>query len=134
VQAAIRTAFASATVLTVAHRLHTIMDSTLIMVFDQGTLKEHATPEVLLANEASLFAALVRDTGSTAGQLHKLATDAALVRQLPLSPSLSMAGGSATAIPDHPGTAVQSLTDRFKGMFSAERHGASPQAKEPLEA
>ena len=79
-QGAIRHTFASATVLTIAHRLHTIMDSTQIMLFDAGTLAEHAPPDELLANEASLFSRLVADTGGAAEHLHKLAFDAARLR------------------------------------------------------
>merc|ERR1711865_1310850 len=63
-QSTIREVFADATVLTIAHRLHTIMDSTQVMVFDQGKLAEFDPPPVLLANEESLFSKLVADTGS----------------------------------------------------------------------
>ena len=69
--------FADATVLTIAHRLHTIMDSTQVMVFDQGKLAEFAPPPVLLADEDSLFSKLVADTGSAATHLRALAAEAA---------------------------------------------------------
>ena len=60
-----------------ADRLHTIMDSTQVMVFDQGQLAEFAPPPVLLADEDSLFSKLVADTGSAATHLRALAAEAA---------------------------------------------------------
>ena len=81
-QSTIREVFADATVLTIAHRLHTIMDGTDIMLFDAGTLAEHAPPEVLLADGSSKFAALVADTGTAADHLRKLAFDAAAQRKV----------------------------------------------------
>lgn len=80
-QACIREVFADATVLTIAHRLHTIMDSTQIMLFHKGALKEHDAPEVLLADEGSLFSQLVADTGSAAQHLRTLAAEGALARR-----------------------------------------------------
>ena len=79
-QSTIRETFADATVLTIAHRLHTIMDSTQIMVFDKGELKEYDAPDKLLANDESLFSKLVADTGSAAQHLRSLAEEAAARR------------------------------------------------------
>ena len=76
-QSTIREVFADATVLTIAHRLHTIMDSTQVMVFDQGKLAEFDPPPVLLADEESLCSKLVADTGSAATHLRALAAEAA---------------------------------------------------------
>ncbi|PSS08858.1 hypothetical protein PHLCEN_2v3473 [Hermanssonia centrifuga] len=50
------------TVITVAHRLQTIMDSDKIMVLDAGRLVEFDTPEVLLENEKGLLRALVEES------------------------------------------------------------------------
>ena len=75
-QAAIRKTFDACTVLTIAHRLHTIMDSTEVMLFDAGRLAEHAPPHTLLADPASLFSKLVDDTGSAADHLRTLAREA----------------------------------------------------------
>ena len=44
-QTAIRKAFEECTVLTIAHRLHTVMDSTEIMLFEVGsTCRKHRLP------------------------------------------------------------------------------------------
>ena len=80
-QTAIRKVFVDATVLTIAHRLHTIMDSTQIMLFEGGELREFDEPDALLADESSLFAKLVEDTGSAADHLRELARDAAAKRK-----------------------------------------------------
>ncbi|KAJ2726275.1 hypothetical protein GGI07_000752, partial [Coemansia sp. Benny D115] len=61
IQASIRKEFKDCTVLTIAHRLNTIIDSDMILVIDGGKLAEYDTPEHLLANENSLFAKLVEE-------------------------------------------------------------------------
>ena len=79
-QTCIREIFADATILTIAHRLHTIMDSTQVMLFDKGRLKEYDEPATLLEDPDSLFTALVNDTGSAAEHLRTLALDAKAAR------------------------------------------------------
>ena len=46
------------TVLTIAHRLNTIVDSDRIMTLEQGTLKEFDNPKTLMNKPDGLFAAL----------------------------------------------------------------------------
>ena len=48
IQTAIRTAFADCTMLTIAHRLNTIMDSDRVIVLDDGRVVENDEPESLL--------------------------------------------------------------------------------------
>jgi len=55
IQRAIRSQFADVTVLTIAHRVHTITDSDRVMVFDSGILAEFDKPSHLLAKPNSLF-------------------------------------------------------------------------------
>jgi len=61
IQATIRTAFSNCTVLTIAHRLHTIMHSDRIMVLDNGRIAEFDTPKQLLKNPEGMFSALVEE-------------------------------------------------------------------------
>ncbi|RDX45542.1 P-loop containing nucleoside triphosphate hydrolase protein [Lentinus brumalis] len=51
------------TLLTVAHRLQTIMDSDKIMVLDAGRIVEFGKPSELLKNEKGMFRALVDESG-----------------------------------------------------------------------
>lgn len=62
-QAAIRTAFAGSTVLTIAHRMHTVADSDRVLVLDRGRVAEFDSPEALLARPGgSVYGALLRET------------------------------------------------------------------------
>ncbi|XP_063224666.1 ATP-binding cassette sub-family C member 4-like isoform X2 [Bacillus rossius redtenbacheri] len=73
-QTAIREQFAKCTVLTVAHRLNTIMDCDRLMVINAGRLVEWGEPHVLLQNKAGLFHQMVKHMGSTmAEQLSRTA-------------------------------------------------------------
>ncbi|XP_057885672.1 ATP-binding cassette sub-family C member 2 [Melospiza georgiana] len=65
IQTTIRSAFADCTVLTIAHRLHTIMDSNRVMVLHAGQIVEFDSPEELLMKEGT-FSAMAKDAGITA--------------------------------------------------------------------
>ncbi|KAJ2246967.1 Multidrug resistance-associated protein 1, partial [Coemansia sp. RSA 455] len=59
VQELIRKEFSNCTVLTIAHRLETIMNSDRIIVMDKGTIAEIGTPQELLTKDG-MFAQLVK--------------------------------------------------------------------------
>ncbi|XP_053393095.1 multidrug resistance-associated protein 1-like isoform X1 [Mercenaria mercenaria] len=63
IQHTIRTEFSDATVLTIAHRLNTIMDYTRVMVLDQGNIREFQSPQELLRNKDSIFYGMASDAG-----------------------------------------------------------------------
>ena len=65
------------TILTIAHRLITIIDYHRVLVLDAGRVVEFDTPAALLRKDTGAFTALVRETGDTNAQLlHTLANQA----------------------------------------------------------
>ncbi|KAE9591373.1 putative xenobiotic-transporting ATPase [Lupinus albus] len=68
IQKTIREEFKSCTMLIIAHRLNTIIDSDRIILLDGGKVLEYDTPEELLSNEDSAFSKMVRSTGAANAQ------------------------------------------------------------------
>lgn len=75
IQTTIRNKFKECTVLTIAHRLHTIMDSDKVLVMDAGSVVEFGTPYELLTNtDTRIFHEMVKQTGkATYENLHQVA-------------------------------------------------------------
>ena len=63
IQATIRKEFKDCTVLTIAHRLNTIMDYDKIMVLDKGLIAEYDSPDHLMENSNSIFHSMAKDAG-----------------------------------------------------------------------
>ncbi len=63
VQETIRREFAHCTVLTIAHRLHTVLAYDRILALHEGRVVEFDRPEALLADSSSLFHSLAKDAG-----------------------------------------------------------------------
>eukprot|EP00056_Hartaetosiga_gracilis_P007440 m.108366 g.108366 ORF g.108366 m.108366 type:complete len:1405 (-) comp12705_c0_seq1:157-4371(-) len=68
IQETIREAFKDCTVLTIAHRLNTIMDSDRILVMDNGEVAEFDHPQILLHRDDSIFADMLESTGVAANR------------------------------------------------------------------
>ena len=59
----IKNEFSSCTVITIAHRLNTIMDSHKVVVMDDGHVREFDTPDNLLQTQDSVFLSMAREAG-----------------------------------------------------------------------
>jgi ABC-type multidrug transport system fused ATPase/permease subunit len=60
IQVSIRETCSEVTVITIAHRVQTIVDSDRVLVMDSGRIIEFDTPGHLMKNPQSTFARLVR--------------------------------------------------------------------------
>nr|AKC42147.1 ABCC4 [Petromyzon marinus] len=88
IQKTIREKFRWCTVLTIAHRLHTIVDSDRIMVMEEGHIRELDSPHALLQDPDSLFLRLVQQTGrAEAIALTEIARQEQSKRELPPRPT-----------------------------------------------
>lgn len=63
IQRTIREKFQKYTVITVAHRLHTVMDSDRILVMEAGMAKEFDAPHILLEMENGMLRNMIEATG-----------------------------------------------------------------------
>ncbi|KAF9423916.1 Canalicular multispecific organic anion transporter 2 [Podila epigama] len=63
IQKTIRKEFADRTILTIAHRIKTVMDSDKILVLEKGRVEEFESPSVLLQRPDSLFYKLAQQAG-----------------------------------------------------------------------
>lgn len=63
IQKTIREEFADSTVLTIAHRLNTIMDYDRIIVLNEGRVAEFDSPQVLLSNHSTEFYSMAKRAG-----------------------------------------------------------------------
>ncbi|XP_005190477.1 probable multidrug resistance-associated protein lethal(2)03659 [Musca domestica] len=64
IQTTIRHKFQNCTVLTIAHRLHTVMDSDKVLVMDAGRAVEFGSPyELLTQSKVGIFHGMVKQTG-----------------------------------------------------------------------
>ncbi|EHN02182.1 Vmr1p [Saccharomyces cerevisiae x Saccharomyces kudriavzevii VIN7] len=63
IQGIIRNEFSRSTILTIAHRLRSVIDYDKVLVMDAGEVKEYDHPYELLKNERSIFYSMCRDSG-----------------------------------------------------------------------
>ncbi|EGG24262.1 hypothetical protein DFA_06412 [Cavenderia fasciculata] len=72
IQTTIKEKFNDCTIITIAHRLNTIIDYDRIIVMDAGEIKEFDSPHALLQNPTGLFTWLVDETGTCEQQTGKV--------------------------------------------------------------
>lgn len=63
IQQTIREEFGDSTILTIAHRLRSIIDYDKILVMDAGEVREYDHPYSLLLNKSSIFYSMCEDSG-----------------------------------------------------------------------
>ena len=68
IQDVIRYRFKDSTVLTIAHRLNTIIDYDKVLVMDQGRVVEFGKPKILLQNNNGYFSRLIQSHGMATDQ------------------------------------------------------------------
>ena len=73
IQQTIQKNFSKRTVLIVAHRLKTVMNSDRIMVLDNGELKEYGIPYELLQQPNGYLKHMVEASGDEASNLREMA-------------------------------------------------------------
>lgn len=82
IQLSIRTNFANCTILTIAHRLNTIIDMDKVLVMGAGQVLEYDEPHILLQNREGHFYSMIQQTGrELSKQLHSLAESAYVKRR-----------------------------------------------------
>ena len=69
IQTTIKTKFEHCTVITIAHRLHTVMDNDRVLVMSAGQLVEIGHPFELLQNPTGHLRSLVDQTGTTTAEI-----------------------------------------------------------------
>ncbi|KAI9224695.1 P-loop containing nucleoside triphosphate hydrolase protein [Blastocladiella britannica] len=99
IQTAIKENFAHLTVLTIAHRLNTIIESDRVIVMEGGRLMEFDSPHNLLQIPGGHFASLVGNTGpATSAKLHSIALEAHEARMAAAAAGMSTPGVTAAAM------------------------------------
>lgn len=79
IQSTLRRTFADATVVTIAHRLGTIIDCDAVLVLEAGRLVEAGAPSELI-DARGAFASMVDETGPGQAKLLRAAARRAAVR------------------------------------------------------
>eukprot|EP00759_Apiculatamorpha_spiralis_P024370 PhF_6_TR27890/c0_g1_i2/m.40858/K05665/ABCC1; ATP-binding cassette, subfamily C (CFTR/MRP), member 1 len=80
IQKTVAEAFHDCTVITIAHRLETIMTYDRVMVMSDGRIVEYDTPVALLGKVHGYFKSMVNDTGERAKQLEEMARKAYMAK------------------------------------------------------
>lgn len=63
IRGTIRSAFRDSIIVTIAHRINTILDSDVAVEMTAGQITEAGRPHDLLKNPGSAFAAMAKETG-----------------------------------------------------------------------
>ncbi|XP_011095520.1 ABC transporter C family member 3-like [Sesamum indicum] len=61
IQQTLKQHFSDSTVITIAHRITSVLDSAMVLLLDNGRIKEYDSPDKLLEDKSSFFAKLVAE-------------------------------------------------------------------------
>ncbi|XP_076443779.1 ATP-binding cassette sub-family C member 4-like [Babylonia areolata] len=130
IQRILRAKFRDCTVLTIAHRLHSVMDCDRIMVFHQGEVKEFDTPYNLMQTEDGYFTRLVEQCGKRQAQhlrglaelSHQQRASASLMLEHAVFMATEQLHASTEDLTFRPGSLAWSNTAKFsKSQDSLEK-------------
>ncbi|KAJ3113711.1 hypothetical protein HDU96_003040 [Phlyctochytrium bullatum] len=76
IQAALRADFANVTIITIAHRLNTIIDYDKVLVMSDGLAVEYGSPATLLNTSDSIFRSMLAEVGESNFELLKAQAEA----------------------------------------------------------
>ncbi|KAL3643087.1 Canalicular multispecific organic anion transporter 2 [Castilleja foliolosa] len=79
IQQTLKQHFTGSTILTIAHRITSVLDSDMVLVLDNGLVKEYDTPEKLMEDKSSSFAKLVAEYSMRSSASFENVSDAARV-------------------------------------------------------
>ena len=100
IQQTIRTSFADCTVLTIAHRLDTIIDVDRVLVLDAGRVVEFDEPIKLINSPDGIFASMCRATGKDSlKKLRLMAQKAADLRAAAAVAAAAIAASGSVTTP-----------------------------------
>ncbi|XP_019193984.1 PREDICTED: ABC transporter C family member 3-like [Ipomoea nil] len=71
IQETLKEHFSDSTVITIAHRITSVVDSDMVLLLDHGLVAEYDTPANLLENRSSLFAKLVAEYSTRSSSRHE---------------------------------------------------------------
>lgn len=81
IQKTIKENFVDSTVISIAHRIPTVIDSDMVLVMDGGQVAEYSSPSKLLENKNSLFSKLVSEYSARSSGLTEKARNSSFVKK-----------------------------------------------------
>lgn len=111
--------------LTIAHRLNTIMDSDRVIVLENGRVKENGEPDILLQKNDGVFTSFVEQTGKSSSRyLRSLASSASIKRSTTLLRTIDSFDNRVNTM----STLGQNPSFAIKGLKSSNESIASEDA------
>jgi len=125
IQRSIRTSFTDSTVMTIAHRIDTILDYDRVMVMDAGNVAEFDAPMALLDSDDSIFRSMAQGAGITsaaaaAGVVQKLRQAAEETSEAASSAANTAEATGHVGNPVYRGKRGEMVTENGNNVVSSE--------------